>query len=208
MATLTIAVGCTSGRVMFLDALTLGDTKQTPFDFAKGIVERITFSPESTYCAYVVSLFFTRKRAKLCIKLLSFLSYIISNYFLFSYISWCSQYLNWCRNVVKIKMMIHAHIWIRFLHQRQALLNLTDIWKDSEHSTTLLRRQKTCDEHDYKWLFSGRHRSHGGRIVDVLFKTFSSNPTPRLFTLGEDRMLVCFMLLRWTMINYDITQGL
>ncbi|KAL5962325.1 hypothetical protein TSMEX_009938 [Taenia solium] len=109
-----LAVGCTSGRVAFLDAITLNDIKQAPFDFAKGVVKKIAFSSDSTYCAYI----------------------------------------------------------------------------DTQHSTTLLRRKNTYNPLDRGWAFSGRYRAHGDNIVDVLFKTCDNYVTPRLFTLGEDRMLV------------------
>ncbi|VDK34691.1 unnamed protein product [Taenia asiatica] len=109
-----LAVGCTSGRIVFLDAITLDDIKQAPFDYAKGVVKKIAFSSDSTYCAYI----------------------------------------------------------------------------DTQHSTTLLRRKNTCSPLDRKWAFSGRYRAHGDNIMDVLFKTCDNNVTPRLFTLGEDRMLV------------------
>ncbi|KAH9286559.1 Echinoderm microtubule-associated protein-like 5 [Echinococcus granulosus] len=114
-----LAVGCTSGRVIFLDAITLDDTKQPPFDYAKGIVKKIAFSSDSTYCAYI----------------------------------------------------------------------------DTQHSTTLLRRKSTCNSLDRGWVFSGRYRAHGDNIVDILFKTCDNNATPRLFTLGEDRMLIEYDVL-------------
>ncbi|VDM32611.1 unnamed protein product [Hydatigera taeniaeformis] len=115
-----LAVGCTSGRVVFLDAVTLDDIKQPPFDYAKGIVKKIAFSSDSTYCAYI----------------------------------------------------------------------------DTQHSTTLLRRRHTGNPVDRKWTFSGRYRGHGDNIVDILFKTSSNDATPRLFTLGEDRMLIEYDVLR------------
>ncbi|KAL5113063.1 hypothetical protein TcWFU_010181 [Taenia crassiceps] len=110
----SLAVGCTSGRVVFLDAITLDDIKQTPFDYAKGTVKKIAFSSDSTYCAYI----------------------------------------------------------------------------DTQCSTTLLRRKNACNPADGRWTFSGRYRAHGDNIVDILFKTCNNNVTPRLFTLGEDRMLI------------------
>lgn len=58
LLTSILAVGCTSGRVVFLDAITLNDIKQAPFDYAKGIVKKIAFSSDSNYCAYIVSSLF------------------------------------------------------------------------------------------------------------------------------------------------------
>ncbi|KAM7541024.1 hypothetical protein Aperf_G00000032968 [Anoplocephala perfoliata] len=107
-----LAIGCTSGRVLFLDAITLDNIDQSHFDYAKGAVNKIVFSPDGNYCAFY----------------------------------------------------------------------------DACYSTTLLKR--AAKKQKSKWIFSGRYRSHGDRIVDILFKNFGSCSKPRLFTLSEDRMLI------------------
>ncbi|VDN98870.1 unnamed protein product [Rodentolepis nana] len=109
-----LAVGCTSGRVLFVDGLTLDDIDQHPFDYAKGPISKIVFSPDGNYCAYF----------------------------------------------------------------------------DTDLTTTLLRQGDVKNKNESKWVFSGRHRAHGDRIVDILFHNFGSIDKPRLLTLGEDRMLV------------------
>nr|CDS33421.2 hypothetical transcript [Hymenolepis microstoma] len=109
-----LAVGCTSGRVLFVDGLTLDDIDQYSFDYAKGPVSKIVFSPDGIYCAYF----------------------------------------------------------------------------DTDLTTTLLKQGDVKNKNESKWIFSGRHRAHGGRIVDIMFHNFGSIDKPRLLTLGEDRMLV------------------
>lgn len=52
---LLIAVGCASGRVLFVDGVTLDDIEQPVFSYAKGAVSKIVFSPDGNYCAYFVS---------------------------------------------------------------------------------------------------------------------------------------------------------
>ncbi|VDD74900.1 unnamed protein product [Mesocestoides corti] len=63
-----LAIGFTSGRVMFLDAITLNDASRRPFDYAKGVIKKIAFSPDGQYCAYVDSHFSTTmlRMVKLC----------------------------------------------------------------------------------------------------------------------------------------------